>query len=451
MNEVFIFRACIGAFVALCQWYVFWSVRKHLFGKLEPVTSRVAYGVLCLIALLSLLAAKSEFDPEFLPGDGVGKALAIGIFCYMGLVAALSWFFILHLLSGFSKLGALPISIARKGRFSSMSRYDRSGCLENASVPQAVTHGTGGTRVGRRAFLRWGATAGLTGAIALAGKGLAQAYQQPVREEFDLFHPNLCGMAEDTTFLHISDIHCGNFFGLKEMQALVRLLNSIDADGLFVTGDVFHSWKAPVEVAVSVFKSLRPRRLGNLAVLGNHDYYAGEKRSMDSLIAAGFRPLRNEWISIGSGDAAIHIGGIDDPEGDWGRPFHRFPFFAAAMPKSSGLKILLSHRPSILPLASKAGLDLVCAGHLHGGQIVLPILQRNGTISAARLLSRYTSGWYREKQALMYLNRGLGLSFLPWRINCPPEITLLHLKPSLDGQTRLSRTQSPSIRLTQGR
>jgi hypothetical protein len=54
-------------------------------------------------------------------------------------------------------------------------------------------------------------------------------------------------------------------------------------------------------------------------------------------------------------------------------------------------------------------------------------------ISVADMVSEYTRGWYKRSTSLMYLNRGVGFTFLPWRIHCPPEIALIQLSPGNKG------------------
>jgi hypothetical protein len=41
----------------------------------------------------------------------------------------------------------------------------------------------------------------------------------------------------------------------------------------------------------------------------------------------------------------------------------------------------------------------------------------------------------------MYLNRGIGLTFVPWRINCPSEITVFHLHPAGNEKTGVRKKQ----------
>ncbi len=104
------------------------------------------------------------------------------------------------------------------------------------------------------------------------------------------------------------------------------------------------------------------------------------------------------------------------------------------MPKSPGLKLLLSHRPTILPYAADAEIDLVLSGHIHGGQIVLPMPGLERGLSIAEAVSEYTYGWYSRGKSRMYLSRGVGLTFLPWRLHCSPEIAVINLESVREGK-----------------
>jgi predicted MPP superfamily phosphohydrolase len=295
----------------------------------------------------------------------------------------------------------------------------------------------------RRSFLKWTTAAGLVAAAGYAGHGIAEAYARPVLEEFDLFYPELEGLTRPLTLIQITDFHFGMFLGSPELERLVQLVNALEGDAVLITGDVFHSPLTRVELATPILKKLKPRRLGNFAVLGNHDFYTGESLAAQSLKDSGLTLLRHQWISFREGSANIHLGGIDDPMVNWvwGSQFPKFEGFMAKAPTSPGMRILLSHRPSVLPIASQAGIDFVLSGHIHGGQIIFPYPGRDRGLSIARLASPFTHGWYRIGKSRMYLNRGIGLTFVPWRINCPAEITLFHLHPAGNGETGLRKRQ----------
>jgi hypothetical protein len=74
--------------------------------------------------------------------------------------------------------------------------------------------------------------------------------------------------------------------------------------------------------------------------------------------------------------------------------------------------------------AGKA-IDLMISGHTHGGQIRLPLV---GALELPELGKKYVEGWFRLGDMRLYVNRGIGTVGLPFRLDCPPEITVMTLQ-----------------------
>jgi uncharacterized protein len=479
MDRVLLFLSGIAALFILCQWFVFVSIRGYLFQRYQPVSRKVAYSVLGLLGLANLLALKSAYD--LFPPDTLENLVAsVAYFSYLGCILMLCLFFLaLGGISGMLRLKDFVVSVINSKRRAPESldggkggcpspvgckatplealqeQKSPAGCKSESmpcqpaetarpEIQQKPDTSAYGRTPTRRSFLKWTTAAGLVAAAGYAGHGIAEAYRRPVIDEFDLFFPELAGLARPLTFIQITDFHFGMFFDSPELERMVKLVNALEGDAVFITGDVFHSPLTPVEHATPILKKLKPRRLGNFAVLGNHDFYTGEWLAAKSLKESGLSLLRNQWISFREGNTDIHLGGIDDPMVNWawGSRFPGFQGFMDKAPRSAGLRILLSHRPSVLPFASQAGIDFVLSGHIHGGQIILPYPGRDRGVSIARLAGPFTHGWYRMGKSQMYLNRGIGLTFVPWRINCPPEIAVFHLHPAGDEQTGVRRRPS---------
>ncbi|MGQ9667156.1 MAG: metallophosphoesterase, partial [Anaerolineae bacterium] len=90
------------------------------------------------------------------------------------------------------------------------------------------------------------------------------------------------------------------------------------------------------------------------------------------------------------------------------------------------LCLLLAHSPDQVREAEGRGVDLMLAGHTHGGQVRLPLL--GAVVTGTRLGPRYAAGLFRWGDTWMYVTRGIGTRGLPIRFLCPPEITLLVLE-----------------------
>jgi len=409
-------------------------------------------------------------NDRWLPLNPIYKKIAsVGFFSYLGFTFVLALYFGLmraaetaaHLLQRtfkgpFGVTGAGGIAVDERGCFtghggsnkrlnsggeegsrtSSAGNYhpeQERGHLELAVAPSWAGE-LSGSIIGRRAALKIAAAGGLVAATAMLGEGIVEAYQKPVTQEWDFRHPMLSGLEGSLTIVHATDFHFGMFLDVEDLARLVETLNRIDGDALFLTGDIYHSPLTPIEKSVPILKRLKGRRMGNFAVLGNHEFYAGVSRSLSALEEAHIHVLRNQWHTYEDGCVRVHIGGIDDPIKNWltGTSFPKFSYLMKIVPREPGMKLLLSHRPTILPEASKAEIDLVLSGHTHGGQIILPSISQRRGISVARLVSQFTHGWYHMGNTTMYLNRGVGLTFVPWRINCPPEIAVFRLG---DGDT----------------
>ncbi len=454
----------IASVLVLCQWIVFQSIRKYLFQKREPIRRRTAYPVLIGFGLVTILAARLEFGSEiFTPGTYERQLACAIVFSYLGWSLVLALFFIglaaIDSLIVFKNAVFEPI-MAKVVRVFRDKTKRQSGCLETMRTggqnkrqgerqtpeirhsPEAAAGTSGPTdfrHFTRRGFFKTAAASGIVVATGLGIEGLAEAYGQAKVEEYELFHHLLNGAAKPVTLLHVTDCHFGWFLGPRELLNLAQILNSLEGDALCLTGDVFHSRRTVVEQATSILRTLRPRPLGNFAVMGNHDFYAGETRSTQSLEAAGFTILRNRWMSFKIDDSTIHFGGVDDPEGHPAAE-DQFPGLNGlieAASREAGFRILLSHRPGVFPQAAKSGIDLTLAGHLHGGQIVMPVPGRETGISVADALSEYTYGWYKKDAASMYVSRGVGMAFLPWRICCSPEIAVIRLRPAQEGASNV--------------
>ena len=91
---------------------------------------------------------------------------------------------------------------------------------------------------------------------------------------------------------------------------------------------------------------------------------------------------------------------------------------------TAGLRILLSHYPTL----TAPGYQLVLAGHMHAGQIVLPY--PGGKLRLAHLRSQLTEGLYREREVTLHVSPGLGTTFVPFRFFARPEVTELVLRES---------------------
>jgi predicted MPP superfamily phosphohydrolase len=86
--------------------------------------------------------------------------------------------------------------------------------------------------------------------------------------------------------------------------------------------------------------------------------------------------------------------------------------------------VLLAHTPMRLIEAAALGVPLVLSGHTHGGQIVLPGV---GAVAAREF--PVIAGQARRENTAIFVSRGVGTVYVPVRLNCPPEVAVLTLRP----------------------
>lgn len=219
------------------------------------------------------------------------------------------------------------------------------------------------------------------------------------------------------SILHLSDLHVDMNPGA--MQRMIELIATLEYDICVLTGDfrgkTFGSFDAALLGMTQVRAQLSESVYG---VLGNHD----SVRMLPELEAMSIRMLLNESETIVRGNQRIHLAGVDDAH------YYR----AANLEKAAStiphdeFAILLSHTPEIYKQAAYAGFKLFLSGHTHGGQICLP-----GSIPAtlsSELPRNMGAGPWRYHAMTGYTSVGVGSSILPIRFNCPPEITLHHLR-----------------------
>ena len=211
------------------------------------------------------------------------------------------------------------------------------------------------------------------------------------------------------------------------MRRYVKVLNGMGTDMILVGGDLVNGMGDEIDPFAEAFSALRAPD-GIFGVLGNHDFYTREAdRVARTATEGGVHILRDESRVIHRGGSSLTLLGIDDT-GTGPLTVQRIRR-AAAHAAASGPRILLCHRPYFFREAAAEGVDLMLSGHTHGGQVVLGEVAGIAFTPAA-LASPYLAGPYQEGAARMYVSRGIGTVGVPMRINCPPELTRIVLKPA---------------------
>ncbi len=247
-----------------------------------------------------------------------------------------------------------------------------------------------------------------------------QVFQVEFNEKV-LTLPQLPAAWDGLTILHLTDLHlCGSPDKSFHQAVIDRCLAQGAPDLVAMTGDVadsdrHHTWIVPV------LGRLR-WNLAGFAILGNHDHYYDPMVTRRRLHAAGFDVLGNAWRQIDVRGQPMTVIG------------HEGPWFGAGPDLSDcpagGFRLCLSHSPDSIAWARRARIDLMLAGHVHGGQIRLPLL---GSIIVPSKYSRqYDAGTFYRDPTVMHVSRGVAGQH-PLRYLCPPEVTRIVLRRGSSG------------------
>lgn len=223
----------------------------------------------------------------------------------------------------------------------------------------------------------------------------------------------------------ISDLHNAEFG--EHNEELLSMLAGTAPDIIVLTGDLVDSRRTDVDVAAD-FAAQAMEIAPVYYVTGNHEsrlkrlFPALEAR----LEAADVTVLRGEAVLLNRDGQQIQLLGVDDITFYTGNWEDQLPEDLERLKKEDLYTVLLSHRPDLLKLYEKSGVDLVFTGHAHGGQIRLPWI--GGILAPDQgFFPKYDSGLYTLGETNLMVSRGLGNSLFPFRVNNPPEIVVVEL------------------------
>lgn len=230
--------------------------------------------------------------------------------------------------------------------------------------------------------------------------------------EFEL--PGLPAECDGLRILHLSDWHLSGVVDLPYFEFVIQKCQEISVDLIVFTGDLLDD-QSLVQWLPQTLGTLNAP-LGCYFILGNHDWYLRPEETRHVLQELGWEDIASRTKSLEFHGRTILLGGTEFP---W------MGTIPEMRTETADLKILLSHTPDNYPWAQAENVDLVLAGHNHGGQIRIPGL--GPVYSPSRFGCRYASGIFMECETLLFVSRGLGGNH-PLRLNCLPEISCLTLR-----------------------
>lgn len=268
---------------------------------------------------------------------------------------------------------------------------------------------------GRRTFIGGALAAGAAVAVPTA----AEAENAPPRAEPQTFRvPGLDPAHEGLRVAQLSDLHVGARTPEPVVRAAIAEANAFRPDVVLLTGDFLSTRRSELDAMRDQLGGLDAPAV---AVLGNHDQWVDPEGAADVLRHHGYEVLENGWTTLRLRGAPLAIVGVGDH-----LTHHEDVARATKGLPPGATPIVLAHGPRTADRLRGLDRPAVCfSGHTHGGQIVLPIITPLFLHGIAH--EPYVRGRFQLGQVQLYVNRGIGMSGLRMRVNCPPEVTLATL------------------------
>ena len=254
--------------------------------------------------------------------------------------------------------------------------------------------------------------------------------------------PLLPSGASDIRILHFSDLHLTP--SRKREITDIKDWAKLKPDLVISTGDFLAHREAPGVVLNALNELLD---IPGLYVFGSNDYYApkfksplsylkkdtgernlGEKLPIEEfdkqLQSRGWINLNNKRSSLVINGVTIEVRGTDDAH------LELDEYERVAGKKSGDLSIGVTHAPyaRVLDAMAKDEIDLIFAGHTHGGQVRIPWFGGSRSLTTNCDLPNWRSRGLTKNDNQPYLNvsAGMGYSpFAPFRFFCPSEVSLI--------------------------
>ena len=257
--------------------------------------------------------------------------------------------------------------------------------------------------------------------LALGWAGWLGAIRDPAVVRYRV---ELAGLQRPLRMVHLSDLHGSNWdMPQVRLNRIMDQLNALHPDLVVVTGD-FHAskiWDPPMRMDDAVQPLTRLKApLGVWSVPGHHDDPYWIRWVMRRF---GLKLLAGDLVDLGP----IQIVGSDDLIMGQ-RPVQGLRAAAARAQPGKPL-VALVHEPRLWTMLP-ANVDLVLAGHTHGGQI-----QIFGWPQFKKLDSQYLRGRFRNPGGQqMLVSAGIGTSIVPVRLGTQGEIVVVELVPQPPGR-----------------
>jgi len=211
----------------------------------------------------------------------------------------------------------------------------------------------------------------------------------------------------------ITDLHHSQMVPARDVVRAASLMMAERPDLIVLGGDYVTWGDRNYVVPCSEALAGLAAPFGVYAVVGNHD----DDRDMPAaLISHGYEVLRDARTTVRIRGEKLDLVGVRF----WTR---RTRDIARLLRGSDATAILLAHDPRRLDEAAALNIPLVLSGHTHGGQVVLPGF---GAVAAKKF--PVVAGTGRSGNTSVFVSRGVGTVYVPYRLNCPPDVSVITVK-----------------------
>ena len=250
----------------------------------------------------------------------------------------------------------------------------------------------------------------------------------PRFHEKQILIPRLQDERAGIKIVHLSDLHMSGRITKRYFSEVVERVNQWQPDIIALTGDLIEC-PACIDWIPDTIGRLRAT-YGVFFVLGNHDRNIDEAELRPALTATGLHDLGGRGDDCMIRQTPVVLAGNELP---WYHPAVDLADCPRHDEDGVPVRILLAHTPDQFRWAQQQHIDLMLAGHCHGGQVCLPLV--GAVLAPSWHGTRYAAGVFQADQTILHVSRGAG-ELTPFRWNCPSEVALLTLRGKPTDETR---------------
>lgn len=246
-------------------------------------------------------------------------------------------------------------------------------------------------------------------------------------KEYTIIDKNIPEGFDGLKIVHFSDIHYNRAITLKKIESIVKEINLIKPDIVVFTGDLLDKdailTNTDYDELGKILKKINAPS-GKYAILGNHDYEKEEENAIKILKNSNFTYLENTYdIIYDKYGNKVFIGGIGSViqnKDDIDKTLN-----SLSNKDNISYKIILIHEPDIADeITTGYKINLILAGHSHGGQIRLPLI---GALYTPPYAKKYQNEYYKINDCNLYISTGIGVSTINYRLWDKPSINFYRI------------------------